>query len=109
MGEPENPDGNCTIYSPGTGKNVLTVGASSSGEARRPLTGEDGESRIDENGTYLDSVPGDIDTVAFFSSYGPMRDGRIKPEVLAPGDQVRFAGIVMRIWDTGFVVCWRMI
>lgn len=29
----------------------------------------------------------DIDTVAVFSSYGPSLDGRIKPDIVAPGDQ----------------------
>lgn len=29
-----------------------------------------------------------IDTVAYFSAYGPTKDGRIKPEVVAPGDRV---------------------
>ena len=31
----------------------------------------------------------DIETIAWFSSYGPTVDGRIKPEVVAPGDKVR--------------------
>ena len=84
----------CTIYSPGGGKNVLTIGASSSGETRRPTTDEDGARRSPGD---LDSVPGDIDTVAVFSSYGLMADGRIKPEVVATGDQVRCTGIKLMI------------
>lgn len=32
--------------------------------------------------------PANIDTVAFFSSRGPTRDNRIKPELVAPGDQL---------------------
>lgn len=34
-------------------------------------------------------LPADIDTVSFFSSYGPTPDSRIKPELVAPGEQVR--------------------
>ena len=34
-------------------------------------------------------APADIDTVAFYSGYGPTLDKRIKPEVVAPGDRVR--------------------
>ena len=32
------------------------------------------------------------DTVAYFSSYGPMADGRIKPDVVAPGLYITSAG-----------------
>lgn len=72
----------CTIRSPGSGKNILTVGASSSGPDRLTNTGG--------NGIYLTQIYGyaDIDTVAYFSSFGPTFDGRIKPDVVAPGDQV---------------------
>lgn len=72
----------CTISSPATGKNVLTVGASSSGAQRLTDTGA--------NGSYYTEIQGyaDINTVSYLSSYGPVDDGRIKPEVLAPGDRV---------------------
>lgn len=63
----------CTIYSPAIAKNVLAIGATSSGETRLTTTAD----------------VGDIDTVASFSSYGPTSDGRIKPELVAPGDMVR--------------------
>ncbi|CBN77322.1 peptidase S8 and S53 [Ectocarpus siliculosus] len=62
----------CTMASPAIGKNVLAVGASTSGDTRVIST---------EGGT-------GIDMVADFSSYGFTTDGRIKPEVLAPGDTV---------------------
>ncbi|CAN0465285.1 unnamed protein product, partial [Ectocarpus sp. 8 AP-2014] len=62
----------CTMASPAIGKNVLAVGASTSGDTRVIST---------EGGT-------GIDMVADFSSYGFTTDGRIKPEVLAPGDMV---------------------
>lgn len=56
-----------TIGSPGTAKNILTVGAS---ENNRADQGERGD---------------DPDSVADFSSRGPTKDGRIKPDVVAPG------------------------
>lgn len=85
-GDPEDESRtSCTINIPAIGKNVLAVGASSSGPTRRPVTASDGDI-ISSYGTDDFS---DIDTVAFFSSYGLTRDGRIKPEVVAPGDQVR--------------------
>ncbi|CAB1107200.1 unnamed protein product [Ectocarpus sp. CCAP 1310/34] len=62
----------CTMASPAIGKNVLAVGASTSGDTRVIST---------EGGA-------GIDMVADFSSYGFTTDGRIKPEVVAPGDMV---------------------
>lgn len=53
-----------TVLSPAQGKNVVAVGSSESG-------GEDSK---------------DMDTVSYFSSKGPTIDGRIKPDVVAPGD-----------------------
>lgn len=90
-------------------KNLLTVGATSNGPPSVPLTGADGRLRYERVGITEYSPEGypwictnpllgipsetldvgaDIDTMAFFSSYGPTMDGRIKPDVVAPGDQV---------------------
>lgn len=78
----------CTVGSPAIGKNVLSVGASSSGDSRWTFTGEDGLAR-----TSILEAGADIDTVAYFSSYGPTTDDRIKPELVAPGDGVRAWGL----------------
>lgn len=51
-----------TVSPPGTAKNALTVGASQSS-----------------------SMGGDINNIASFSSRGTTDDGRIKPDVVAPG------------------------
>ena len=56
-----------SLISPGTAKNVITVGAS---ENYRPSLGSYGDNPED---------------VARFSSRGPTDDGRLKPDVLAPG------------------------
>ncbi len=56
-----------TVGSPGTAKNVLTVGAS---ENNRPTVDTDSD---------------DPNSMASFSSRGPTVDGRIKPDVVAPG------------------------
>jgi subtilisin family serine protease len=56
-----------SISSPGTAKNVITVGAS---ENNRP-----------EKGNIADN-PAEL---AFFSSRGPASDGRCKPDIVAPG------------------------
>lgn len=70
------------MNAPGLAKNVLAVGSTSSGTTRLTTTDED---RREASANLGD---GTIDTISAFSSYGPTQDGRIKPEVLAPGDQV---------------------
>ncbi len=56
-----------SVTLPGTAKNVITVGAS---ENYRPSHGSDGDNP---------------DDIAWFSSRGPAPDGRVKPDVVAPG------------------------
>lgn len=73
----------CTIGSPSIGKNVLAVGSSSSGETRYTFTNSAGEGLS----TFAEEAA-DIDTVSYFSSFGPSTDNRIKPEIVAPGDMV---------------------
>lgn len=74
--------GSNTIGTPGTGKNVLTVGAS---ENWRPT---------DENGNWTDGcnigptgADNAMDTISF-SSRGPTDDNRTKPEITAPGTHI---------------------
>ena len=62
--------GASTIGSPGTSKNILSVGAS---ENNRPAAGSGSD---------------DPNTMANFSSRGPTTDGRIKPDIAAPGTNV---------------------
>lgn len=57
-------DAEGSVLSPAQAKNVVAVGATESGS--------------------LNSK--DVDTVSYFSSKGPTVDGRIKPDVVAPGD-----------------------
>jgi subtilisin family serine protease len=64
-----------TIGAPGTAKNVLTVGASENLRPGSFVTG------------YGD-IADDPDTLAYFSSRGPTADGRIKPDIVAPGTRV---------------------
>ncbi|MDA0524479.1 S8 family serine peptidase [Methanococcoides alaskense] len=60
--------GTCTP--PGTAKNALTVGAS---ENYRPALGP---------------IADNINDIASFSSKGPTDDGRIKPDIVAPGTYI---------------------
>lgn len=66
-----------SITPPATAKNVLTVGAS---ENTRDNLLEDGCSHYD-----ADSA----DDIAAFSSRGPLADGRMKPDLVAPGLHVQ--------------------
>ncbi|HEX6833354.1 MAG TPA: S8 family serine peptidase [Rudaea sp.] len=75
--------GASTVGSPGTAKNVITVGAS---ENFRPT---------DEGGNWTDGCnesPSGADNamdVIHFSSRGPASAGRAKPEIIAPGTHVQ--------------------
>lgn len=95
-GADKNKDGRIdenSIGTPGTAKNAITVGASENllmtggiqkkiGELRGsadewpmpPIT----ESRLSDN----------ADGIAMFSSRGPTRDGRTKPDIMAPGTNI---------------------
>jgi hypothetical protein len=72
--------GDFSVGSPGTGKNVISVGASESsrkdGNDGCGVTNDDSDSVMD---------------MAFFSSSGPLDDGRIKPDIIAPGTHIQGA------------------
>jgi hypothetical protein len=75
-----------SVSIPGTAKNVITVGAS---ESLLPV-GPDGSPLVD--GCGLGSADADdFFEVARFSSGGPLYDGRIKPDLVAPGTHIQGA------------------
>jgi Subtilase family/Purple acid Phosphatase, N-terminal domain len=61
-----------TVGSPAVAKNVIATGAANSNRRNLPI----------EEFTIYDTGP---DTMADFSSRGPCADGRIKPDLVAPG------------------------
>ncbi|MCI0485795.1 MAG: S8 family serine peptidase [Blastocatellia bacterium] len=67
------------VSSPGTGKNLISVAAS---EGVRG--GEDGCGIIDEDADNAFDI-------VFFSSGGPLDDGRMKPDIAAPGTHIQGA------------------
>lgn len=76
-----------SVSSPGTAKNCLTVGAS---ESRRRSFNHATYGRWWPNDYPVpplrdDPMADDLSQVAAFSSRGPTLDGRIKPDILAPG------------------------
>ncbi len=97
-GTPMPPFGFCTggdgvvdpdsLLSPGTAKNVITVGASESDRSDGPLAGFPWLLVIPcfgVNPIATDLISNNPDGMAPFSSRGPVDDGRIKPDITAPG------------------------
>lgn len=82
-----NGSGASTVGSPGTAKNVITVGAAenvhshSSANGGVDAAGNDGCSTPD---TGADNA----NDIIAFSSRGPCTDGRKKPEIVAPGTHI---------------------
>jgi subtilisin-like proprotein convertase family protein len=76
-----------SIDSPGTAKNVITVGASENERSLAPAEGG-----VDGSGAdgcaVADSGADNFNDIAAFSSRGPCVDGRMKPDLVAPGTHV---------------------
>lgn len=85
-----------SLSSPGTAKNVITVGASDNERdtgGYNPLGpcwtwGNCWSSYYPTNPTKDDRISDSREELAAFSSRGPMADGRIKPDVVAPGTNI---------------------
>lgn len=85
-----------SIGSPGTAKNCVTVGASENARpaGSQPKPGRDGN--WDQLGNprrwpalhAAGHISDDVDGMAAFSSRGPTDDGRVKPDVVAPGTNI---------------------
>ena len=75
-----------SLASPGTAKNVLTVGASESYRPDEKISWNQGwPSDFPVNPLADDIMANNINGMAAFSSRGPADDGRIKPDLVAPG------------------------
>lgn len=71
-----NPDNQMRVGMPGTARNAITVGAYTTKNRWTDVTGS---SR---------SISAALGAIAAFSSDGPTRDGRLKPEITAPGQMI---------------------
>jgi uncharacterized repeat protein (TIGR01451 family) len=81
-----------SVSSPGTSKNLIVIGASdnerNSGGISTYTWGQAWSSDYPANPTKDDYTSDSRQELAAFSSRGPMEDGRIKPDVVAPGTNI---------------------
>jgi len=78
-----------SITPPGTAKNCLTVGASENNRPNMTMTYVQGwPGAYKANPIRDDLVANDSEGLVAFSSRGPTQDGRIKPDVVAPGSYI---------------------
>lgn len=84
-----------SVGSPGSGKNVITVGAS---ENLRPFTGS-GDICPNDGASAAD----DPQSVIAFSSRGPAAGNRVKPEVIGPGTHIQAGASVYSGYQGGSV------
>ncbi|MFO1477918.1 MAG: S8 family serine peptidase [Verrucomicrobiota bacterium] len=82
----DGPD-STTIASPGSAKNVITVGAADNVRSINTFNGGNDPSGSDACST-TDSDAATAESLADFSSRGPCADGRKKPDLVAPGTHV---------------------
>ena len=76
-----------TMNSPGTAKNVITVGGAESVRSISLANGGSSISGEDGCGT-ADSEADNADDIISFSSRGPCSDGRMKPDLVAPATHI---------------------
>jgi serine protease AprX len=82
-----------SVSSPGTAKNVLTVGASENTVNKGGIQSQIKELKSSATAWSVDPIltdylSDDENGMACFSSRGPTTDGRIKPEIAAPGTNI---------------------
>lgn len=82
-----------SISSPGTSKNALTVGASenvtTTGGIQVPVSKlRTGQESWGAEPIFSSLISDNANGVAMFSSRGPTLDGRLKPEIVAPGTNI---------------------
>lgn len=82
-----------SISSPGTAKNALTVGASenvtTTGGIQVPISRlRSGQDSWGAEPIYSSLISDNANGIAMFSSRGPTTDGRVKPEIVAPGTNI---------------------
>ena len=76
-----------SIGSPGTGKNIISVGAAENVHSHSTANG--GNDSIGNDGCGVPDTGADnANDIISFSSRGPCDDGRVKPDIMGPGTHV---------------------
>jgi len=92
-----------SIGSPGTAKNCITVGASENNRPSQILTWYQAWPYDFPNlPISTDTMANNTGGMAAFSSRGPTKDGRIKPDLVAPGTWISSTRTGARSYDIGF-------
>ena len=91
-GADANGDGQIDAQSvspPGTAKNCITVGATENNRPTKNLTyGQGWPTSFPSDPIASDPVAKDVEGIVAFSSRGPTKDKRFKPDVVAPGSYI---------------------
>lgn len=78
-----------TVGSPGSGKNVLTVGAAENVRSHSDSNGGNAGNTAGNDGCNIADAGADsANDMISFSSRGPTADGRVKPDIVAPGTHI---------------------
>ncbi len=78
-----------TIGSPGSAKNVITVGAGENAHSHAAANGGNAGNTTGADGCDIADVGADnANDIIGFSSRGPTDDGRVKPDLVAPGTHI---------------------
>jgi serine protease AprX len=90
-----------SLVSPGTAKNAITVGASESNRGSQRTWRSINPSCYDAEPIASDTISDDPNGMAAFSSRGPVDDGRIKPDLVAPGTSILSSRSAALVGDFG--------
>ena len=82
-----NGSGATTIGTPGTGKNLITVGAAEGVRSHNTAVGGTSATGADGCGI-ADTGADSANDIISFSSRGPCTDGRVKPDIMAGGTHI---------------------
>lgn len=82
-----------SVSTPGTAKNALTVGASENYNLNGGIQNKLSDLRIAKENwpaepIFSSRLSDDANGISVFSSRGPTKDGRLKPEIVAPGSNI---------------------
>jgi hypothetical protein len=89
-----------TIGSPGSAKNVITVGAGENVHSHAAANGGNSGNTTGADGCSIaDSGADNANDVIAFSSRGPTDDGRVKPDLMAPGTHITGVSFVAATAD----------